>query len=171
MEEVRKHLTEAVAAIYDYVTLADSANRDNRRAISIARPDGVVTYNSGAFRSRAIGATFGRIAISADGYRVRENRAYGGSLLVLVGDGRFVFPRDDSRSHHDLSLRATDGARIVNVTNESGPWWAFVPEVTERVKSATRSVEAAISEWDADVKRKREQSRQNDLMEAALAVM
>lgn len=171
MEETRKHLVEAVAAIYDYVTLADSANRDNRRSISIAKPDGVITYNAGAFRSWAVGATFGRIAISADGYRVRENRAYGGSLLVLVGDGRFVFPPDDSRSHHELSLKATDGARLVNVSIEPGPWWAFVPEITERVKSATASVEAAIAEWDADVKRKREQSRQKDLMEAALAVM
>ena len=164
-------IIEVVSALYDYRVAVSDATRDNRRpGIKWDHPENIATASCGAFREWSIFAVYDRIAISADGYRVRDNWKHGGQIFVHVGNGEIRFPANDSRSHHSLDLSIDGGeGKLVNVTREDGPWTARLPEMARKLRNATQSVRRAIEEFDDAERAKSESERQSELS-AAVAV-
>lgn len=168
----RKQLIiDLVEATYDYVTESRSAHWEGQRPdCHWERVKDISTKSCGAFRSWAIFAARGRVAVAADGFRVRENKKYGGGLYVLCGpeDAQFVFPWDDSCGNHSLQLRCSDGASLVNVTNEPGPWDDELPAMIEELRAATKRCQEAVRAYDQAKREEAIQKRQSNL-EAARA--
>jgi hypothetical protein len=168
----RKQLIiDLVEATYDYVVESKAAHWDGKRPdCHWERAKDITARSCGAFRSWAIFAARGRVAVAADGYRVRDNKKYGGGLFVLCGpeDAQFVFPPDDSRSNHSLELRCSANAVLVNVTNEPGPWDAELPAMIEEIRAATKRCQDAVKAYDQAKRDESIQKRQSDL-EAAKA--
>ena len=168
----KQFIIDLVEALYDYVVESRQAHWDGKRTdCEWERAKDITTRSCGAFRSWAIFAARGRVAVAADGYRVRDNRKYGGGLYVLTGpeDAQFVFPPDDSRSHHSLQLRCSEGASLVGVTNEPGPWDDELPAMIEELRAATKRCQDAVKAYDQAKREEAIQKRQNNL-EAAKRV-
>ncbi len=163
----RELIAIATSALSDYLSVVTNATHDNRRpGLSWERPQGLQTRSCGAFRAWRIFVSTGNIALSADGYRVLDDRKYGGCLLIRVGEGHFVFPPDDSRSYHSLDLDVSRGCQLVNVTRERGPWTPRLTEIAAELKAATERIKAAVAEYDARKKRERDERRSSELQAA-----
>jgi hypothetical protein len=165
-------LSEAVKQLYEYITNIDEATHNDRRpGMGWHRPEGIETKSCGAFRKWAIYAVYDRIAISADAFRVREGYTDYCGLWIHTGGGKIVFPRDDSRSHHSLSLSVVGGeGKLVNVTKEDGPWTKHLPVMTERLRLAIESIKAEVVNYDNRVRAAKDNARQQELAEAMAAL-
>lgn len=169
----RKQLIiDLVEALYEYVTTRTEAHWDGKRPdCKWERAKNITAVSCGAFRSWAIFGTRGRLAVVADGYRVRDNKKYGGELYVLTGPDHveFHFPFDDSRSHHNLALQCSEEGSLVNVTYELGPWDDELPAMIEELRAATKRCEEAVKAYDEAKRNEAIRNRQSDL-EAAKAL-
>jgi len=162
----RELIADCVEHLYAYVAaVSDATHNCNRPGIVLPRLEGIRTASCGAYREWGIFAVCDRLAFAADGYRVRSDRRYGGTLYVVTGDGHVVFPPNDSCSYHSLALRVS-GGELVNVSRESGPWTSRLPGIAQQLCEAAESVKAAILEYDQRKQTDREQSRQRQLSAA-----
>lgn len=170
-------IAEVANALYDYVVAKQSATHNGKRpGLKWEHPEDVDVASCGAYREWAIFAVHKRLAIAADGYRVRDNSSYGRQMFVHAGEGKIRFPSDDSRSHHSLSLKLQDipdgcTGSLIDVTREEGPWDELLPEITNRLNAATLALARSVSEYDANNDRLQEESRKSDLEKAIAAFM
>lgn len=147
-------------AIYNYAVERTNANWENKRRVSLPKISCAVK-SCGAFREWAIHLVRGKLHVSIDGFKVRAGHCFC-SVGVLVGDGQFLFPHDDSRTSHNLQMMCT-GGKIVDVTFSDVQWDADALEICEELEAATETIKSLVKEWDEMQRQNREASRKSDL--------
>lgn len=155
-----------------YMIEKSSAFHDGKRpGLKYSPPEGILPRSCGAFRAWAVFAKYKNIACAADGYRLRSYPKSGVGLWVLSGpeSASFVFPLDDSRSHHSLRLRCTDNGTIINVTGVAGPWDNFLPYIASELERSLESLREAIIKYDSEERAASRRARDNEIQLAIKA--
>lgn len=170
-EHRKQIIANLASALYDYATTAELANWENKRTgLQFPSLEGVDYRSCGAFRAWAIHCHDGRVCFSMDGYDHRAGHATG-KVGVRIGKSSFIFPSDDSRSHHSLSLRVSNGEQIVWVTDEpSVAWEPAVELMALKFRSAKEELDETVSRYDAE-KRQREDIARQQVLRAASATL
>lgn len=144
-------------ALYQFSTTYSGATwYDKRPGLRKPCPSGVSWRSCGAFRSWAIHAHDGVVAFCMDGYEHRSGHDTG-SIHIASG-GPFIFPFDDSRSHHSLRMTVGNGGELIHVTNEeSVDWEPRISVMADNLEFAYKQLAYAIDEYDRlELERKRQ---------------
>lgn len=172
MTDQRKELIASMAnALYNYATTASLAKWDNKRhGLNLPSIHPTVVGDCGAFRAWEIHCHDGKVCFSIDGYVQRDHRKTG-SVRVIVGNGHFVFPHDDSCGHHSLEMQTTAGARLVNVTDDpSINWEPRIIAMCEVLIAAKEEIDRRVKQYDDDIATSRIAQRRADTEAARMAL-
>lgn len=157
-------------ALYDYATLRSGATWDGKRPGLRVSPVDVHWRSCGAFRRWQILSHDGRVCFTMDGFRHRAGHDTG-HVGVLVGDGHFIFPIDDSRTDHSLEMQCSEGSSIVWVKPEDPiPWQERIDVMCQKLEDAHRELSMAIDAYDAEQKRIREEKRRSQVQAAVTSL-
>lgn len=173
MNDERLILLQRMArAAYEYATERESSNWENKRpGLQYEPARGLSIASCGAFRRWMILAHDGVVGWCVDGYQQRETQNETGGVLVLIGDGAFAFPSDNSRSDHSLSFKTSGDARLVGVTdNPEVPWDARIEAMAVELEAASIRLRDAVHEYDENRKLENELRRSAEVSAAAQAV-
>lgn len=170
MTDERKQLLQRMArAAYAYATERSHATWDGKRpGLRYEGANGLSIRSCGAYRAWAILACDGTVGWCVDGFRQRETQNETGGVCVLLGDGKFIFPPDDSRSNHSLRFRVEGAAKICWVTDEPAvPWESRIEAMAEELEAAVERLRVAVAEYDMAEREATERSRADEVLAAA----
>ncbi len=165
-----KLLSDMSQALYEFTTTYSTSTWEGRRP-GLGKPKVTFSWKScGAFRAWRIHCASGVVAFSMDGFAYRDHKE-SGIVSIKLGSGHIVFPTDDSRSDHSLSLTTSDkNTRLVNVTDEAVPWEATIEAMTKELAEATHLLNEAVAEYDRAEAKQKEQRKTDDIQAACNAL-
>lgn len=171
MSERNELIKRMAAALYEWCTTRTSATWEGKRSgLSIPSLDGLQAKSCSAFRAWVLHAHDGVCCFSMDGNYHRAGRDTGG-VKVLVGEGKFVFPHNDSCSQHSLAMSINGDGMLVNVTNEpTVNWEPRIESMAETLERCAAELKANIERYDRE-QADAEQLRKQSAIAAAAAVV
>jgi hypothetical protein len=173
MTEDRNQLLQRMSrAAYEYAIERQHANWENKRPELQYQPAaGLSIASCGAFRAWKILAHDGVIGWCVDAYRQRETENETGGVVVLIGDGSFVFPLDSSCSTHSLSFGTSGNANLIPVTDSPEvPWEPRIEAMATELEAATARLRDAVKAYDDNARLTQSLKRSAEISAAVQAL-